>query len=1095
MSRTSRIFRIFVSSTFSDFVEERSALQKWVFPRLAELAKKHDCRFQAIDLRWGVSTEAALDQQTMRICLEEIQRCQNVSPRPNFIMLLGDRYGWRPLPESIPAEEFILLQSSRPFQDPSLLQLFNKWYVLDKNADKPEYILQPRKTGTEFAQFKIWEKKVERPLVRAFEKAAPLITNDKAREKYILSATGQEIFGGGLSMDDANEHVFAYFRRISKRKTVLASPKGISYFDHLGKSPNQRLCNQQKALKTRVKLRLEGHCHKFSAVFLNNTLNTGHIGRLPDNLPDCLSLKDSETRPMKLCKAVWLDLSRIMLAEIAAMDAPDSPDTEQLVHRKYVGQVSATFTGRTREKKEIIDYCAAPQTAPMIVWGEAGVGKSALLAKAVQQLEDKQIAGAVIISRFIGVTAPSSNASSLLESLSRQVDIAYGVDQKNVPLDYPALVQGFWRTLGLSSAEHPLFLFLDGLDQLSVPEAPDQASSLAWLPVRLPPHTHLVASIASGKSLDFIRARLAHDDAILQVSVGLPEFLELGKLTADEGSKLLDSWLDAAHRRLTTPQRQTVLDAFASSGSPQFLRLAFEEARRWKSYTPFPSLPNTISDLTLSVVDRLSQPQNHGKELVAHTIGYLAAARHGLAEDEILDILSQDTEVMKKLREHSKDSPKFQKIPVAIWVRLLSDLQPYLFECASNGLALMRWRAAFPPEGLGQEQARTALARYFKHQPHGHRRTDELPWLMESMHNWSDLENLLNNEIFFNLGWQHSRHDIRAYWRELELRGGNSVKKAYRTFFDHPGQNPELTWNVAELLLELGELEHASKLLVYLDQFYRHLLDQKRLAAVLQNLANAFYLKNNLDQSMQLYGEVESIGVELKAPEIIQAACGGQAGVLSARNRPDLARLLRLRQEKLCRECGNQPGLQSALGALIQIDMDNGQLKSAMARLDELEQLCELLGNWDGLQAAWGNRGCIYESQEKWEPAIEFFNKQYQLCVQTGNFYGEAAALIDLSVLYQQDAKADYPRAFALLTLAEQVCQDTQFPKTLITAWINQAGMLAFNFGNPELGLEKAAHARESAAQHGFTDLETQAQYVFELIQQEIAVPPPSGNY
>ena len=61
------------------------------------------CRFQALDLRWGVREEAALDPQTMRICLGEIARCQRVTPRPNFIVLLGDRYGWRPLPVEIPA--------------------------------------------------------------------------------------------------------------------------------------------------------------------------------------------------------------------------------------------------------------------------------------------------------------------------------------------------------------------------------------------------------------------------------------------------------------------------------------------------------------------------------------------------------------------------------------------------------------------------------------------------------------------------------------------------------------------------------------------------------------------------------------------------------------------------------------------------------------------------------------------------------------------------------------------------------------------------------------------------------------------------------
>ena len=69
--RTSRVFRIFVSSTFDDLREERDVLQRDVFPRLVRLCAKHGCQFQAIDLRWGVSEESALDQQTMNICLAE----------------------------------------------------------------------------------------------------------------------------------------------------------------------------------------------------------------------------------------------------------------------------------------------------------------------------------------------------------------------------------------------------------------------------------------------------------------------------------------------------------------------------------------------------------------------------------------------------------------------------------------------------------------------------------------------------------------------------------------------------------------------------------------------------------------------------------------------------------------------------------------------------------------------------------------------------------------------------------------------------------------------------------------------------------------
>ena len=41
----------------------------------------------------------------MEICLTEIARCQRLSPRPNFIVLLGDRYGWQPIPDKIPSSE------------------------------------------------------------------------------------------------------------------------------------------------------------------------------------------------------------------------------------------------------------------------------------------------------------------------------------------------------------------------------------------------------------------------------------------------------------------------------------------------------------------------------------------------------------------------------------------------------------------------------------------------------------------------------------------------------------------------------------------------------------------------------------------------------------------------------------------------------------------------------------------------------------------------------------------------------------------------------------------------------------------------------
>lgn len=111
MAARGRTFRVFVSSTFSDLKAERNALARWVFPKLRALCESRGYKFQAVDLRWGVREEAAADQQTVRICLEEIARCQRLSPRPNFIVLLGDRYGWCPPPSAIPATEWDGLSS------------------------------------------------------------------------------------------------------------------------------------------------------------------------------------------------------------------------------------------------------------------------------------------------------------------------------------------------------------------------------------------------------------------------------------------------------------------------------------------------------------------------------------------------------------------------------------------------------------------------------------------------------------------------------------------------------------------------------------------------------------------------------------------------------------------------------------------------------------------------------------------------------------------------------------------------------------------------------------------------------------------------
>ena len=147
------------------------------------------------------------------------------------------------------------------------------------------------------------------------------------------------------------------------------------------------------------------------------------------------------------------------------------------------------------------------------------------------------------------------------------------------------------------------------------------------------------------------------------------------------------------------------------------------------------------------MIDRLEDEGSHGKMLVSKVLGYLAASRYGLAEDEIIDLLSRDLEMYKWFFEKSyhlpadllkwslvfldsekplemKDDqkytsdqervainflkeirnppeevtkflakvlpePKGPKLPVVLWSRLFFDLEPYLSERDSEGSTLL----------------------------------------------------------------------------------------------------------------------------------------------------------------------------------------------------------------------------------------------------------------------------------------------------------------------------------------------------------------------------------------------------------------------
>jgi nephrocystin-3 len=90
-SPKNRQIRVFISSTFRDFAEERDLLVKKIFPELRKRCSERKVELIDVDLRWGITEEEAQQGKVLPICLAEIDRA-----RPYFMGLIGERYGWVP---------------------------------------------------------------------------------------------------------------------------------------------------------------------------------------------------------------------------------------------------------------------------------------------------------------------------------------------------------------------------------------------------------------------------------------------------------------------------------------------------------------------------------------------------------------------------------------------------------------------------------------------------------------------------------------------------------------------------------------------------------------------------------------------------------------------------------------------------------------------------------------------------------------------------------------------------------------------------------------------------------------------------------------
>ncbi len=657
----SKIFRLFISSTFSDFAKEREVLQTKVFPYIKDHASKQGYVFQPIDLRWGVNNEAQLDQKTLELCLNEVRECKT-HIHPNFLIMLGDRYGWVPCPYAIEKVEFeeILSQVEK---NKDLLQ---EWYRLDENQIPSSYILQQR-YGV-YEKYEEWEK-IETILRDTLQQAVNNSNlNKEQKRKYFLSATESEVEEGiipyikptkfqtevllkdnkKLEKDDA-KYIFGFLRDIDK--TTKIGDKFITTdYDQAQKF-------KQEVKKTLLK---------------ENTLHVKTTQVDKESL-DEEYLKEFEKRVTKFLKEK-IDEQKKKESKLTSLEI------EQLAQERYAKEKIKNFLGREETLSSIQNYLVSDSKEPFVIYGKSGTGKSALMAKAIAIEEAKKTTDKKVIFRFVGATPNSGSSVDVLKSIFAELgvdirsekekrDEKSKQEEKLLSLDQNDKLESFEE---FSLRVHDEFLklkeniviFIDAIDQLN------NQDNFLWLPKNLPSNLKIIISALNDKKnykddTEYFEALKTKTDNLYQV----PEF--------SSEKELLEILLKKEDRCVDKYQEKYFLEQYQNVKSPLYVTIASREMKSWKSGDKTQTLSNTQKGIIKEFIENLTTKYHHNEDFVKKTLGYIYASRDGLSESELLQLLSTDEKFIKKVAPEEFHKNKTKELPLVHWSRLEAELKPF----------------------------------------------------------------------------------------------------------------------------------------------------------------------------------------------------------------------------------------------------------------------------------------------------------------------------------------------------------------------------------------------------------------------------------
>ena len=724
----SRSMNVFVSSTFTDTVMEYDVLLA-LLPELEALAATHQIEFAISTMRWGVTDAAFDDNLTSQLCMQEIRRCAAVTCEGSvcFLSFYNTKLGYRPPPLDIPVDEYQficeVLSTTNEAADHSALLLIRNWYVLDTNKVPNMYRLQPKSALLTDAN-EWWT--IEPILVGALRKAVDILSSSGAEVKmtpdrrriYFQSVTEEEIQVGLEQTETSRARAYLFTREITDVETHLGDKAAARYVDlEYGTDKRDAVAHSRVQAVTSSGGLLERllpprHVHRTS---ISWDVATG-VDQMGQQV-----YSDQLSSQMKEMFINNIDSSAVRLAQ-----HPSSPSYhEALQHACIALEHRRDFVGRAAELQIISQYLsniAASHRKALVVTGDVGVGKSSLMAHAAMSAVSSHVVSknSFVIMRFCGMTQLSSSLSDVLRSILCQLLRARGGMESSVAETFEQVSQSFLLELEvLATAEAPVILFMDGLDQLQTDMAQTHWLNSLLTQEDLPDHVSIIASTLRDETSNILTEWTTR-------SIEISGNISLNPFGSEDLSSLLQVTLHNENRDLTAHQREEFMQAVSVDSTPLSFSVAWTAARSWSSSL---SKDNTTlsrqgaAGLIEAFLQNLERKYDSpGPSLIGKLTTIISLSKSGASRFELEAQVGHDPALMHVLQKWWK-LPTATQMPPGLLPRITSECgSAILHESNANGSNVLRFMNSlfetvvlkrYVPLPEDERAAREAIVAYF----------------------------------------------------------------------------------------------------------------------------------------------------------------------------------------------------------------------------------------------------------------------------------------------------------------------------------------------------------------------------------------------